>query len=164
MVFFDGRKCRICDRPARLYGLRNIENGLIGWCGMCQTHYRQNGIDWVMRCVCKPTMSHRYAHAAFSNRNIRKHILVFLVGSLASIEKYAQKEIWTAILYANGAQFVHNNGDVGEASDGDSEYDEYRQYVNPMWSLAAITSCGSDGPRLRVLDFLGDYQKKRRRV
>ena len=94
-------------------------------------------------------------------------MVISWLGSQRSIEQMAQRMLWFGILYANGPSYVRDERGGVEASsmsDSESEYDEYRQYVNPMWSLAASTRCGSDGPRVRVLDFLGDYQKKRRRV
>ena len=146
---FDGRCCKLCLRPARFYGLRNPENGFIGWCLVCQLHYRQNGQDWILRCLRKPSKFAGRAHAAFFNENIRKVIVITLVGSLASVEKEAQRLLWTEILYRGGPTDSEN--------DSDSEYDEYRPYVNPMWKLAWK-------PRELVLNFLGDYQKQRRRV
>ena len=114
---------------------------------------RQNEQDWILRCLCKPVMSSGGVRAAFLNKNIRKLMVILLRGSLASTEKKAQKVIWNGILYANGPKYVHEDGEAREGSD--SEYDEYRPYVNPLWKLAWR-------PRKRLLKFLGDYQKRRR--
>ena len=167
MVLLDGRNCRICDRPARLYGLRNLDNGYTGWCQMCQLHYRQNHVFWTLRCLCRPVQSSRGARGVFFSKDMRVIIVIWLFGSQRWIEQVAQRRLWEGILYANGPNYVREERDDREASDtsdSDSEYDEYRPYVNPMWSLASFTSSDSDGPRVLVLDFLGDYQKKRRRV
>ena len=160
MVLLDGRKSTICDRPARLYGLRNPDNGLTGWCQMCQLHYRQNRVFWTLRCLCRPLQSSTGARGFFFHKEMRKIMVVWLLCSQRSIEQIAQRKLWEGILYANGQGYVRDE----YTSDSESEHDEYRQYVNPMWSLATLTSCGSAGSRVRVLDFLGEYQQKCRRV
>ena len=155
MVLLDGRRCGLCDRHASLYGLRNPHNGFIGWCTMCQHHYQQNEQDWILRCVCKPVMSPRAAYAPFSSPIFRNLVVVLLRGSLVSTETRAQMIICGAILYAGGPKYVHEDGEPREASD--SEYDEYKPYVNPLWKLP--------GRLCELLfAFLGDYQKRHRRV
>ena len=165
--------CQLCKRLASLHGgVRDPITGLEGWCSICKHHYRQNGQDWILRCLCiKASSRGVYVHA-LCNDNFRREMVLYLVGSVAPLERLAQHRIWRAILSWNRTP-VYLTGGGEPSSDSDNEYEDtvdyysghfynsrcWREYVNPLHKLCfAGRSCAL------TLQFLCDYQKKHRQV
>ena len=159
--FNEGQRCWHCGRPAALYGFRNPETWAVGWCFMCQRHYKQNDVDWILRLSKWPLQI---------IGDVRQRIVLLLAGSLASLEtKYVQRKIWRRILGSGNRAFYVPESDsesTEPSSDSDGDYDFIQHDSGCMFDARGLRLFINPFHKLRgtslhlVLDFLGNFQLK----
>ena len=161
----EGRRCWHCERPAALYGFRNVETGALGWCFMCQRHYKQNDVDWTLRCYNWPLLD---------IGDVRQRIVLFMVGSLTSVERQmAQRKIWDRILGRGNITYYVNWIEPDSESDEEYQYIEresgidfdargFKSFINPLDKLRIGGALNCSALSL-VVEFLGSFQMKTRK-
>ena len=153
----DTRRCDKCLRPARFFGLRDVDTGWIGWCQVCNWKFHYGDAVRVVD----------YRLLASLPLRARRKVLTFLViaklhqklkdchleamsgrwkTDIRLVQRSALQKFWYTTLLRYSKPKVLDSGSARDANTDDENddgvLDQWLTYENPLWKLQLARSHG----------------------
>ena len=146
----DTRRCDKCLRPARFFGIRDLDTGWIGRCQVCNWNFHYGDAVRVIDYRLLASLSLRVCRNVVTflvTSKVHQKLKDSLLDAMSArwktdirlVQRSALQKFWFTTLLSCSEPKVFDAGTTRDANTDDENedgvYDQWLSYENPLWKL-----------------------------